>query len=1276
MNIDKLFGVFDNLADSDSESEIHQQATDSINKISDAGLDNNLKRPVLSDDENQKTVNIAFGIKKSKVTENSVNGSNTAPNDNTITEEYENAIVMDTFEEDLERKVEPAGLDTSTADEKGEILLSHKVRHQVAIPPKYDYIPLSKHIPPKELARTYAFELDPFQKASINCIQREESVLVAAHTSAGKTVVAEYAIAQSLKNKQRVIYTSPIKALSNQKYREFLEEFGDVGLMTGDVTINPTASCLVMTTEILRSMLYRGSEIMREVAWVVFDEVHYMRDKERGVVWEETLILLSHKVHFVFLSATIPNAMEFAEWIAKIHKQPCHVVYTDFRPTPLQHYLFPSGGDGIHLVVDEKGQFRDENFKRAINTLQEAQGSAADDINSKKNKSGKTNKGSDKRGPSDIYKIVKMIMTKNYNPVIVFSFSKRECESLALQMSKLDFNNEDEKKLTNEVFKNAISSLNEEDRQLPQIEHILPLLKRGIGIHHSGLLPILKEVIEILFQEGLIKCLFATETFSIGLNMPARTVVFTSVRKFDGKDFRYVTGGEYIQMSGRAGRRGIDDRGIVILMVDEKLEPQVAMSMVKGNPDQLNSAFHLSYNMVLNLIRVETFTPEFMLENSFHQFQANSSLPKLQLELLEAQKKVENASKKLEDEPQAKRFYDLRNQLDLLKSEVQSIVMDPSNALPFIQSGRLAKVGYGNVDFGWGIIVGYQKAVTKEKKKTKSKDLETEYIVDILLHCKPHDKNFQGSTLSKSDTTQDQPPIDACEISDTTGNTIVVPVLLKCIEELSSVRVFLPKSLTSSSERNDMRKKMVEIKKRFENNIPLLNPIDNMGICDTSFVELLHKLTLLEEKLFEHPLHGSPMEGEIFTLYSNKLELQSKVQSIKRQIQDSTSVIQLDELKARKRVLRKLELTNNEDVIQVKGRVACEITTGDELVLTELIFNGVFNDLTPEQIVALLSCFVFQEKSTDDAPRLATELAVPLRILQETVKRIAQVSIECKFPIDEEEYSNKFKPVLMDVVYAWAAGAKFSQICKMTSIFEGSIIRAFRRLEELLKQMCVAAKAIGNTNLENKFAEAIVKIKLFCTFFISNVPNVIPNAAAELSLPPVKRTRLEYSTVAKTGYIDPATKNDYYFNFPPKNSQKTQGSYETEPKSHLAKLINKLFNKAWNKCNLIEECVAQATTLYEIIKCRKLADLKTYIDFIDFENAYDRANGIGEKLLQAIKGLYHAPKLSVRINDAVSKTVDYRRGVRQGWIPVVSVPRIIGMVSELLFADDAVILAG
>ena len=540
-------------------------------------------------------------------------------------------VVADSFETEQSREV-AASAGLQAIKEGDAVVLSHQVRHQVSLPPDYDYVPISEHKAPEKPAREWPFTLDPFQKVSIASIERGESVLVSAHTSAGKTVVAEYAIAQSLKNNQRVIYTSPIKALSNQKYREFAADFGDVGLMTGDVTINPTATCLVMTTEILRSMLYRGSEIMREVQWVVFDEIHYMRDKARGVVWEETIILLPDRVRYVFLSATIPNAMQFAEWITKTHGQPCHVVYTDFRPTPLQHYLFPAGAEGIHLVVDEKGAFREENFNKAMNTLAEKQGDDPADAQARRKGKGRDkrlNKGGTK-GPSDIYKIVKMIMVRNYNPVIVFSFSKSMCEAYALQMSNLTFNEESEKAMVKKVFDNALEMLTEDDKSLPQIQNLLPLLKRGIGIHHSGLLPILKETIEILFQEGLIKVLFATETFSIGLNMPAKTVVFTSVRKFDGQSLRWISPSEFVQMSGRAGRRGLDDRGVVIMMIDEKMEPAIAKDIVRGEQDKLNSAFYLGYNMILNLLRVEGISPEYMLERCFYQFQNAASVPRLE----------------------------------------------------------------------------------------------------------------------------------------------------------------------------------------------------------------------------------------------------------------------------------------------------------------------------------------------------------------------------------------------------------------------------------------------------------------------------------------------------------------------------------------------------------------------------------------------------------------------------------------------------------------------
>ena len=283
-----------------------------------------------------------------------------------------------------------------------------------------------------------------------------------------------------------------------------------------------------------------------------------------------------------------------------------------------------------------------------------------------------------------------MIMLKKYNPVIVFAFSKRQCEALALQMTKLEFNTDEEKDMVSTVFKNATACLNEEDQNLPQIQHILPLLRRGIGIHHGGLLPILKEVIELLFQEGLLKVLFATETFSIGLNMPARTVVFTAVRKWDGNEFRNLSSGEFIQMSGRAGRRGLDDRGIVIMMFDEKLEPSAAKVMVKGEADRLNSAFHLGYNMILNLMRVEGISPELMLQRCFFQFQQAASVPMLEDKLAAAKQNHDAITVPDEDEVAA--YYTMKKTLAQLDADRREVMRHPSYALPFLQAGRLIKV--------------------------------------------------------------------------------------------------------------------------------------------------------------------------------------------------------------------------------------------------------------------------------------------------------------------------------------------------------------------------------------------------------------------------------------------------------------------------------------------------------------------------------------------------------------------------------------------------------
>lgn len=942
------------------------------------------------------------------------------------------------------------------------------------VPPRPSEEARENSTPVKE----FPFTLDPFQSEAIKCLDRGESVMVSAHTSAGKTVVALYAIAMSLRNKQRVIYTSPIKALSNQKYREFKEEFSDVGLMTGDVTIEPNASCLVMTTEVWRSMQYKGSEIIREVAWIIFDEVHYMRDRERGVVWEESIVMAPKNSRFVFLSATVPNAKEFADWVAKVHRQPCHIVYTDYRPTPLQHYMFPSGGDGLYLAVDEKGKFREDSFQKALNALIPASES------DKKRENGKLQKGLmvGKVGEeSDIFKMVKMIIQRQYDPVILFSFSKRECEFLAMQMARMDLNDDDEKVITERIFWSAMDMLSDDDKKLPQVSNLLPILKRGIGVHHSGLLPILKEVIEILFQEGLIKCLFATETFSIGLNMPAKTVVFTNVRKFDGDKFRWISSGEYIQMSGRAGRRGIDERGICILMVDEKLEPSTAKMMLKGSADCLNSAFHLSYNMLLNQMRSEDGDSENLLRNSFYQFQADRAIPDLEKQAKNLEE--ERDSMIIEEEDSLENYYTLLQQYKSLKKDVRDIVFSPRYCLPFLQPGRLVCIQCRKSDESsssfsieeqvtWGVIINFERVKGLPEEDASRKPEDANYTVDVLTRC-------VVSKIEAGKKTIKMVPLKE------PGEPVVISIPISQIDSLSTVRLIISKDLLPLENRENTLKKVSEVLSRFaKEGMPLLDPEEDLKVQSGSYRKAVRRIEALESLFDKHDVAKSPLIEQKLKVLHMKKELTSRIKTIKRTMRSSTALAFKDELKARKRVLRRLGYVTSDDVLELKGKVACEISSADELTLTELMFNGVLKDIKVEEMVSLLSCFVWQEKLTD-AQKPRDELELIFTQLQDTARRVAKVQLESKVQIDVENFVSSFRPDIMEAVYAWAKGSKFYEIMEITQVFEGSLIRAIRRLEEVLQQLIQAAKSIGETELETKFEDAVSKIKRDIVFAAS-----------------------------------------------------------------------------------------------------------------------------------------------------------------------------------------------
>eukprot|EP00124_Ichthyophonus_hoferi_P005192 Ihof_evm1s695 gene=Ihof_evmTU1s695 len=489
-----------------------------------------------------------------------------------------------------------------------------------------------------DMAKKFPFELDTFQKQAVLHLENHDSVFVAAHTSAGKTVMAEYAIALSAKHMTRTIYTSPIKALSNQKFRDFKETFDDVGLLTGDVQINPEASCLIMTTEILRSMLYRGADIVRDIEWVIFDEVHYINDSERGVVWEEVIIMLPPHVNLILLSATVPNCYEFAEWIGRTKKKHIYVISTLQRPVPLEHYLYvgplPKGAPQRNNVDLDPTLFKLLDAKKQFLSLGHSQAQAVFKSVQKKST---TNYGPKQAGGKQVshqqdrnlhIHLVNLLTKLMLTPVVCFTFSKKRCEDNAYNLQSINLTTSSEKSEIHLFFERATTRLKGTDRLLPQVLRMKLQLSKGIGVHHSGLLPIMKEVVEMLFARGLVKILFATETFAMGVNMPARCVVFDNMRKHDGTGFRDLLPGEYIQMAGRAGRRGLDATGTVIIMCKGEVHEQANLAtMMTGTPTRLESQFRLTYNMILNLLRVEAFKVEDMMKRSFSEYATMKEAP-------------------------------------------------------------------------------------------------------------------------------------------------------------------------------------------------------------------------------------------------------------------------------------------------------------------------------------------------------------------------------------------------------------------------------------------------------------------------------------------------------------------------------------------------------------------------------------------------------------------------------------------------------------------------
>ena len=1080
-------------------------------------------------------------------------------------------------------------------------------------------------------AKTFPFELDAFQKEAIARIERDECVFVAAHTSAGKTVVAEYAFALAQKRCARAIYTSPIKTISNQKFRDFTDAGFDVGLLTGDVSVKPESSCLIMTTEILRSMLYRGADIIKDVEWVVFDEVHYVNDRERGVVWEEVIIMLPKHVGIVMLSATVPNVREFAGWVGKTKRKKVFITGTKKRPVPLEHELYFGGDDpdkDFHLV-GEKEQFLPLGYQKALKAKERKDmgvkaallkdqglnkqevkkpnagrggGSGAGSRNRTQQREGfvkqsvkTTGSGQSTKtntGKNQWVELIRTLEKKLFLPMVVFAFSKRKCDLLADGITGVDLTTSKEKHETHIFCEKALSRLSPADRTLPQVTRVRELLSRGLGVHHAGLLPIVKEIVEMLFCRGNVKVLFSTETFAMGVNAPARCVCFESLRKHDGQEFRFLLPGEYTQMAGRAGRRGKDTVGTVILSCWDNFPTENTLrKLLVGTATKLESQFRLTFAMILNVARAEDLKVEDVLARSFAEFHA--------------QKTVGNRESRLRHA-----IISLTRARDLISTEASR---DPFNWTRAVVCSRAAKLikelgeraneaivksrGFREALGSPGRVVlvkddkgGFARFAVALRviKEEKDGDVKRSVVV-MAIKDEGHDDDFQddddldasvdtqlskgededaggssnlrlvskkkkhdddddddmfggfgggkskrggkktgggggGGGLSKASSTQltsNQPAISEENAQlpkdlpwrKRAGGFDYVVFVIRDIDiyavtalKLQDVDAYAILDDASPPRKADQRAAATRvlsvlehetksIRNKQDDDTPLsslllqtLDPTKDLKITNVDDAEACRRHA---EALAQLPSMPTDVDSKTLSQWSRLLDcerhLLHQIDQLKFGLSDANLALTPD-FETKTRVLKYMGYLDEARAVTLKGRVACELSTGDELIGAEIVFGGCLEKLTPAEAAALLSALVFQEKnaSAPDYDALPVNLKDSIALANTLAIRAGDIQRDFGLSVIGDEYcAENLKFGLSEVVYRWALMDPFSEICQLTDVPEGTIVRTITRLNETCRDVKNVARIIGDASLSQKMEDAMALIRRDIVFSAS-----------------------------------------------------------------------------------------------------------------------------------------------------------------------------------------------
>lgn len=858
---------------------------------------------------------------------------------------------------------------------------------------------------PLDPGQLFPFPLDEFQLEAIGALNQGHSVVVSAPTGSGKTLIGEYAIHRALAHGQRVFYTTPLKALSNQKLRDFRERFGasNVGLMTGDLTANREAPIVVMTTEIFRNMLYaeidNSEDPLDGVEAVVLDECHYMNDSQRGTVWEESIIHCPSAIQLVALSATVANAGQLTDWIEQVHG-PTDLILSDFRPVPLQ-FNFCSA-KGLHPLLNEAGTGLHPNCKvwRAPKGHQ---------------RKGKSAKPPQPEAPSMGF-VVAQLAERQMLPAIIFVFSRRGCDKAVRDLVKASLLNKEEAASIQRQLEAFALKCPEAVRDGYHAEALL----RGVASHHAGVLPAWKELIEELFQQGLVKVVFATETLAAGINMPARTTVISSLSKRTENGHRPLMASEFLQMSGRAGRRGLDVQGYVVAMQSRFEGVKEAGQLATSPADPLVSQFTPSYGMVLNLLqRYALPKAKELVERSFGRYLATLDLADDQARITSLRQQLEQLGETSTDVPwedfedyekQRSRLREERRLLRILQQQAEeTLAHELTLALQFASPGTLVSIKAPQ------LRGGVSPAVIVEKSQGAAQF--------PLLLCLT-DENIWIVV-----------PCHAvvcihAELSCLQVQNIPVPELDRVGELRHGDQHSggLALAVVAMARRHDMHTPQYDLAGEVRDQAELVNNLE-------------HDLEL-------HPAHRWGDRKQLKKQRRRMEELEEEIAERQRLLHHRANrhwetFLDLIEILQHFGCLDELEPTE-------VGLTVAALRGDNELWLGLSLMSGHFDELPPADLAAALEAISTEVSRPDlwcayPSPPKAEEALHDLRGLRRELARL-QERHGVLFPL-------WWEPDLMGLVKAWAEGESWSDLIANTSLDEGDVVRLMRRTVDLLAQL-------------------------------------------------------------------------------------------------------------------------------------------------------------------------------------------------------------------------------